>query len=169
MISVSFFVWNKESMFPIDKSWEKQRIYLWETWKKVSQIFLSETPFVFPWEKPFRNHKTCLEWVFLGETPPSASSDHNSLRYQAIEDVIHHDLERRWTVAQPEKHNQWFEESSVCSERSLPLISFFHPDIVEPHRTSSLVKYLAPLSLLMSLEMRGRGYLFLAVIAFRAR
>ena len=32
----------------------------------VSQNFLSETPFVFPWEKPFRNHKTCLEMGFSG-------------------------------------------------------------------------------------------------------
>ena len=39
MISVSFFVWNKESMFPIDKSWEKQKIYLWETWKKHIMCF----------------------------------------------------------------------------------------------------------------------------------
>jgi len=39
MISVSFFVWNKESMPPIDKSWEKQKIYLWETWKKHIMCF----------------------------------------------------------------------------------------------------------------------------------
>jgi len=32
----------------------------------VSQIFLSGTLFVFPWEKPFRNHKTCLEMGFSG-------------------------------------------------------------------------------------------------------
>ena len=31
-----------------------------------------------------------------------------------------------------QKHNQWFEESSVCLECSLPLVSFFHPDIIEP-------------------------------------
>jgi len=34
--------------------------------------------------------------------------------------------------SQSKEHNQWFEESSVCSECSLLLISFFHPDIVEP-------------------------------------
>jgi len=45
----------------------------------------------------------------------------------------------------------------------------FIQTLLKPHRTSSLVKYLAPLSLLMSLEMRGSGYLFLTVIVFRAR
>jgi len=40
--------------------------------------------------------------------------------------------------------------------------------LLNPHQTSCLVKYLAPLSLFMSLEMRGRGYLFLTVITFRA-
>jgi len=41
--------------------------------------------------------------------------------------------------------------------------------LLNPHWTSSLVKYLAPLSLLMSLKMRGSEYLFLTVIAFRAQ
>jgi len=57
---------------------------------------------------------------------------YNSFHYQVVEDVVHHGLERRRTIAQSKKHNQQFEESSVCSERSLPLISFFHLDIVEP-------------------------------------
>jgi len=29
---------------------------------------------VFPWEKPFWKHKTCLEMGFPRKTPPSASS-----------------------------------------------------------------------------------------------
>jgi len=41
--------------------------------------------------------------------------------------------------------------------------------LLNPHRTSCLVKYLAPLSLSMNSEMRGSGYLFLTVIVFRAR
>jgi len=69
MISVSFFVWNKESMFPIDKSWEKQKIYLWETWKKHIMCF-SNFPFrntlCVSMGKAFRNHKTCLEMGFSG-------------------------------------------------------------------------------------------------------
>jgi len=44
----------------------------------------------------------------------------------------------------------------------------FIQTLLNPHQTSSLVKYLAPLSLLMSSEMRGSGYLFLTVIMFRA-
>jgi len=46
--------------------------------------------------------------------------------------IVHHGLECRWTIAQSKKHNQQFEEPSVCSECSLPLIFFFHLDIVEP-------------------------------------
>jgi len=69
MISVSFFVWNKESMFPIDKSWEKQKIYLWETWQKHIMCF-SNFPFrntlCVSMGKPFKNHKTCLEMGFSG-------------------------------------------------------------------------------------------------------
>jgi len=45
----------------------------------------------------------------------------------------------------------------------------FIQTLLNPHQTSSLVKYLAPLSLLMSSEMRGSGYLFMTVIVFRAR
>ena len=41
--------------------------------------------------------------------------------------------------------------------------------LLKPHRTSSFVKYLAPQSWETSLEMRGRGYLFLTVTAFSVR
>ena len=57
---------------------------------------------------------------------------HNSFCYQVIEDVVHHGLEHFWTIAQSKKHNQQFEKPSVCLERSLPLVSFFYLDIVEP-------------------------------------
>ena len=62
MISVSFFVWNKESMFPIDKSWEKKNLPM-ENMKETHNVFhkfFFQKHFVFPWEKPFKNHKTCL-------------------------------------------------------------------------------------------------------------
>ena len=38
--------------------------------KETLNVFLKfsfqKTPFVFPWEKPYRNHKTCLEMGFSG-------------------------------------------------------------------------------------------------------
>jgi len=45
----------------------------------------------------------------------------------------------------------------------------FIQTLLNPDQTSSLVKYLAPLSLLMSFEMRGSGYTFLTIIVFRAQ
>ena len=41
--------------------------------------------------------------------------------------------------------------------------------LLKPHRTSSLVKYRAPLRRLTRSEMSGRGYRFFTVMAFRAR
>ena len=41
--------------------------------------------------------------------------------------------------------------------------------LLKPHWTSSFVKYLAPRSWETSSEMRGRGYLFLMVMAFNVR
>jgi hypothetical protein len=45
----------------------------------------------------------------------------------------------------------------------------FIQTLLKLHRTSNLVKYLAPLSCVMSSEMRGRGYLFLMVMKLRAQ
>ena len=88
---------------------------------------------------------------------------------QGVEDVVDHGLERRWTITQSKKHNQWFKEPRFVRNAAFHSSSSFIWTLSNPHRTSSLVKYLAPLSLLMSLLMRGSGYLFLTVIAFRAR
>src|SRR5882762_7360860 len=53
---------------------------------------------------------------------------HNEL----VEDVVHHGLEGGWAVSQTEKHHEGFEEAAVGAESSFPLISFLHPDIIEP-------------------------------------
>ena len=41
--------------------------------------------------------------------------------------------------------------------------------LLKPQRTSSLMKYLAPQSWNISLEISGRGYLFLTVMELSAR
>ena len=43
------------------------------------------------------------------------------------------------------------------------------PMLLKPQQTSSLVKYLAPWSWDTSLEISGRGYLFLTVMELSAR
>ena len=45
---------------------------------------------------------------------------------------------------------------------------FFIWTLLKPQQTLRLVKYLAPCTLLISLEMRGNRYLFLTVITFKA-
>ena len=56
---------------------------------------------------------------------------HNPFSYELLEDVIHHGLESGWAIGETKEHYQWFEETSVRSESSLPLIAFFHPNIIE--------------------------------------
>src|SRR5258707_13482543 len=50
---------------------------------------------------------------------------------KGAEDVIHHNLEGGWQVAQSKEHDEWLKESSVCGEGHLPLIPFLQSDIVE--------------------------------------
>ena len=51
------------------------RNFLKET-QKISVEKIQETHHVFPWEKPFGDHMTCLyKWIFPRETAPGASSD----------------------------------------------------------------------------------------------
>ena len=56
---------------------------------------------------------------------------HNPFSYELLEDVIHHGLESGWAIGETEEHYQWFEETSVRSESSLPLVTFFHLNIIE--------------------------------------
>src|SRR5260221_5224492 len=50
---------------------------------------------------------------------------------KGAEDVVHHHLEGGWRVAQSKEHDKQLEESSVCGEGNLPLISFFQSYIVK--------------------------------------
>ena len=49
---------------------------------------------------------------------------------EVFEDVIHHGLEGGWTIGEAEEHEQRFEETSIRSESSFPLISHFDSYIV---------------------------------------
>jgi hypothetical protein len=70
----------------------------------------------------------------------------DSLFNEFLEDVICHGLEGCWQIAEAKKHNHWFEKASVCFEGDLPLISVLNVYVIIAHRTSNLLKYLAPRS-----------------------
>ena len=58
--------------------------------------------------------------------------DHNyTFCNELFKDVVHHHLEGSWAVCETEEHNEWFEQSAVHSESSLPFITFLDTDIVE--------------------------------------
>src|SRR5258708_23146795 len=61
------------------------------------------------------------------------------------EDIIHHCLECCRGVTQSEEHDSWLKQPSVSSERSLPLIPFLDPYVVE---SPSEVKYSEELSIM---------------------
>src|SRR6266511_5025912 len=49
-----------------------------------------------------------------------------------VEDVVHHRLEGGRAIGETEEHNERFEEASVHSKCSLPLVTFLDANIVEP-------------------------------------
>ena len=51
---------------------------------------------------------------------------------QVLEYLVHHGLKGGRTIGETEEHDQGFEESSVCVEGGLPLITFLDADIVVP-------------------------------------
>ena len=48
-----------------------------------------------------------------------------------MEDVVNHGLEGCRAVCEAEEHHEWLEETSICPERGLPLITFLYTDILE--------------------------------------
>ena len=55
---------------------------------------------------------------------------HLVARDEVCEDRVHQGLESGWRVGEPEVHNTWLEESSVCNEGSLPLVFLLDPDVI---------------------------------------
>src|SRR6266436_480001 len=53
-----------------------------------------------------------------------------TLRDQILEYLVHHGLESGWAVGETKEHDQGFENSSVCAESGLPLITFLDADVV---------------------------------------
>jgi hypothetical protein len=54
----------------------------------------------------------------------------DSFHDEVLEDVVHHSLEGGGRISESKKHHQGFEESTICTKCCLPLITFFHPNIV---------------------------------------
>jgi hypothetical protein len=54
----------------------------------------------------------------------------DSFHDEVLEDVVHHSLEGGGRISESEKHHQRFKESTICTKCCLPLITFFHPNIV---------------------------------------
>ena len=70
---------------------------------------------------------------------------------------VHKSLECWRRVALPKEHYQRFIKAIRGFERRLPLVTFLISDILYPHWTSILEKYLAPFSLPIMVEIKGRG------------
>jgi hypothetical protein len=49
---------------------------------------------------------------------------------EILEYFVHHGLEGSWAVGEAKVHDQWFEETSICSEGGLPLIALSDADII---------------------------------------
>src|SRR5258706_6519619 len=50
---------------------------------------------------------------------------------EVLEDIVHHCLECHGGVTQSEEHDGWLKQPLVSSERSLPLIPFLDPRVIE--------------------------------------
>src|ERR1700761_2294742 len=59
---------------------------------------------------------------------------------EVLENIIHHGLERRRGVGEPEIHHQRLEQPPVGLECCLPLIALPDPDVVEPPSDVELCK-----------------------------
>ncbi len=80
-----------------------------------------------------------------------------------LKNVIHYHLKGSQAVHETEEYNKQFKQSVVCSECSLPFITFFDANIV---KTSNFVKYFALWSFTISSRMSRSGYLFFMVMMF---
>src|SRR5258707_9118383 len=50
---------------------------------------------------------------------------------EVSEDIVHHCLECHGGVTQSKEHDSWLKQPLVSSERSLPLIPFLDPHVIE--------------------------------------
>src|ERR1700753_1253033 len=59
--------------------------------------------------------------------------DHDiSGKNEVLENVVHHGLEGRRGIGEPEVHHQWLEKPPVGPERRFPFVALPDPDIVKP-------------------------------------
>ena len=56
---------------------------------------------------------------------------HYSFGDQFLENPIHHGLEGSRTIGQSEEHDKRFIKSPISPKSHFPLISIFHPDVIE--------------------------------------
>jgi hypothetical protein len=78
-----------------------------------------------------------------------------------MEDVVHCCLEGSWAVGKAKKHHEKFKEAMVSAERSLPLISLLHPDVIETPSDIQLSEVLCPAKLFDQLRDKGKWVLVL--------
>jgi hypothetical protein len=65
---------------------------------------------------------------------------------EVLENVVHHHLEGGGRISESEKHHLGLVEATISAKHCLPLVTLLDPNILVPHRTSSLVKNFAPQS-----------------------
>ena len=79
MISVSFFVLNKERVFPTDKSWEQSKNIYGRHVIMCFFYFSFKNALCVSMGKPFGNHKTCLNMGF---------SEGNTIQCQQCKEIL---------------------------------------------------------------------------------
>ena len=71
-------------------------------------------------------------FLCLGEDQNVVQIDHHdTLRYEVLEDVVHHGLEGGRTVGHFKEHYQGFEQTLIGPEGCLSLIPGLNVDVVE--------------------------------------
>ena len=80
-----------------------------------------------------------------------------SLVDQVLQDVVHHGLEGGGGVGKAEEHDRWFEEPSVGTEGSLPLVSFLYSYVIVSPPNIQLGKDPGPLQLVDELLYQRQG------------
>ena len=68
----------------------------------------------------------------------------HKVKKKNIEEVIHHRLEGCGGICEAEEHDHWFKEAAIRLERSLPLITIAHTNVVVPPMDIQLCKERRP-------------------------
>src|SRR3979490_1509776 len=84
-----------------------------------------------PFQHPSRDTSVFGSVLRVDEDVVNVYAD-DSFHDEVLKDIVHHCLERSWTIGQTEEHHQRLIQPSVCPKCCLPLVSILNPNIVVP-------------------------------------